>query len=288
MEFCAPRDVRYCLEGIVLRTWEIPSLIVAERAEPDGPFGEPAVEILRQLMPHLRQVALLQRELSALQARLAACTFFLDRSPFPFLLTDTRRRVLYSNAAANQISGLKDGIAVKSGQLSVRSLADQAALAKAIEKVDTRGVSLRRIQVQRPSHKPPYRLVLIPVPSSAAMPLGLSQPVAAVLIIDTQAGPELDPEILRVLFSLTPAEATCDGETRWWTEGGRDRRGDGCLYRNRSYPHPPYLVQDCNRSPGRVDRAGTTHSFIRPSLRNREYTQFWGRKLACESIYSGT
>jgi DNA-binding CsgD family transcriptional regulator len=145
--------------------------------------------------------------LSSLQARLAACTFFLDRSPFPFLLTDTRRRVLYANAAANRITGLKDGIAVTSGQLSAMSLADQAALAKAIEKVDTRGVSLRRIEVQRPSHKPPYRLVLIPVPSSAAMPLGSSQPVAAVLIIDTQAGPELDPDILRVLFSLTPAEA---------------------------------------------------------------------------------
>jgi len=38
VEFCARRDVRYCLEGIVLRTWEIPSLIVCGAGGTGWPF----------------------------------------------------------------------------------------------------------------------------------------------------------------------------------------------------------------------------------------------------------
>ena len=204
-EFHAPRDVRYGIAGIFLRTGDAPSMIVAVRGEQDGPFGEPALAILRHLMPHLRQAALLQREVTSLRARLAAFTSYLDRSPLPFLLTDARGRILYANAAAHQIAGWKDGIAITSGQLSVMSPANRAAFGKAIEEAATgRGRPLCRIEVERPTgDKAPYRLLLMPVPAAA----GLYQPTAAVLIIDTEARPELDAEILGELFFLTPAEA---------------------------------------------------------------------------------
>jgi DNA-binding CsgD family transcriptional regulator len=204
-EFRAPRDVRYGLAGVFLRTADAPSMIIAVRGEQDGPFGEPAFATLRPLMPHLRQAALLQREVASLRARLAAFTSYLDRSPLPFLLTDARGHVLYANAAAHQIAGWKDGIAITSGQLSVTCAGIRAAFGKAIEEAATgRGRPLCRIEVERPAHnKPPYRLLLMPVPSAA----GLYQPTAAVLIIDTEARPELDAEILGELFFLTPAEA---------------------------------------------------------------------------------
>ena len=204
-ELDAPRDIRYGMAGVFLQTADGPSTIVAVRGEEDGPFGEPASAILRGLMPHLRQAALLHHEVTSLRARLAAFTSYLDRSPLPFLLTDARGRVLYANAAANQTAGWKDGIAITSGQLSVTSPRNRVAFCKAIEEAATgRGRPLCRIEVERPGHdKPPYRLLLIPVPSAA----GLFQPTAAVLIIDTEAKPELDPEILSELFFLTPAEA---------------------------------------------------------------------------------
>jgi DNA-binding CsgD family transcriptional regulator len=204
-EFHAPRDVRYAVAGVFLQTADGPSMIVAVRGEQDGPFGELASAILRPLMPHLRQAALLHHEVSSLRARLAAFTSYLDRSPLPFLLTDARGRVLYANAAANQTVEWKDGIAITSGHLSVTSPRNRVAFCKAIEEAATgRGRPLCRIEVERAEHnKPPYRLLLIPVPSAA----GLYQPTAAVLIIDTEARPELDPEVLSELFFLTPAEA---------------------------------------------------------------------------------
>ena len=204
-EFHAPRDVRYGMAGVFLRTADAPSIIVAVRGEQDGPFGEPAFAILRELMPHLRQAALLQGEVTSLRARLAAFTSYLDRSPLPFLLTDARGRVLYANAAAIQIAGWKDGIAIASGHLSVMPPGNRVAFGKAIEEAATgRGRPLCRIEVERPArNKPPYRLLLMPVPCAA----GLYQPTAAVLIIDTESRPELDAEILSELFFLTPAEA---------------------------------------------------------------------------------
>jgi len=212
-EFYEPRDARYLFVGVFLRSADTASMIVALREKQDGPFGERAFAILRPLMPHLRQAALVQRELSSLRARLAAFTVYLDRSLFPFVLTDARCRVVYANAAADETTGLKDGIAFASGQLSVMCPRKQAVLIKGIEEVATgRGAELRRLDVERPSRKAPYRLLLMPLPSCAATPLGLSQPVAAVLIIDSEARAELDPEILGELFSLTPAEARVTGK----------------------------------------------------------------------------
>jgi len=204
-EFHAPRDVRYGTAGVFLRTPDAPSMIVAVRGEQDGPFGERASATLRPLMPHLRRAALLQREVTSLRARLAAFTSYLDRSPLPFLLTDARGRVLYANAAAQQIASGRDGITITSGQLSVMSPRNRAAFGKAIEEAATgRGRPLCRIEVERPTpDKAPYRLLLMPVPAAA----GLYQPTAAVLIIDTEARPELDHEVLSELFFLTPAEA---------------------------------------------------------------------------------
>lgn len=203
-ELRAPRDVRYGIAGVFLRAADAPSMIVALRGEQDGPFGERAFAILRPLMPHLRQAALLHHEVTSLRARLAAFTSYLDRSPLPFLLTDARGRVLYANAAAHQIAGWKDGIAITSGRLSVMSPGIRAAFGKAIEEAATgRGRPICHIEVERPAHDKPYRVLLMPVPAAA----GLYQPTAAVLIVDTEARPELDSEILGELFLLTPAEA---------------------------------------------------------------------------------
>jgi DNA-binding CsgD family transcriptional regulator len=206
-------DVRYVLAGVFLQTADATSMLVVLRAEPDGPFGEMEASVLRGLMPHLRQAALLIGELSSLRSRLASFTTYLDRSVFPFLLTDARGRVLYGNSAAKQATGSKDGIAIASGQLTLTSQRSRAAFAKIIENVATgRGGSFCRVEVGRPSDKPPYRVLLMSVPSSEGLPRGLSQPAAIVLIVDTDARFELDAEVLEDVFSLTPAEARVTGK----------------------------------------------------------------------------
>jgi DNA-binding CsgD family transcriptional regulator len=51
-----------------------------------------------------------------------------------------------------------------------------------------------------------YRLLLLPIPSVGAVPLGISQPAVAIMIIDVETAVRPEPSALQELFSLTPAE----------------------------------------------------------------------------------
>ena len=209
---CGSGSDRYGVLGWIPGVGDAPSKIVALRAEQDGPFGDAAFGLLRALLPHLRQAALLQSELASLRTRLAAFATYLDRSPFPFLLVDADGRLLHINAIARETVSLKDGIAITAGQFSVMSAKGQVVLINAIREVAGGiGGPLLRLDVQRPSGRPPYRLLVMSLPSSAATPPGVSQRAVAMLIIDREAGKELDPEILAELYSLTPTQARVTG-----------------------------------------------------------------------------
>jgi DNA-binding CsgD family transcriptional regulator/PAS domain-containing protein len=207
----APRGTRAFPHGLVgsfLPAASRPSTIVAVRAREDGRFDRRAVATLGRLMPHLRRAALIQRELSTLRVQLAVFTAYLNRHTYAFVLTDGQGRIIYANSAANEIAGLNDGITISSDRLLFMSNGDQAAFLRAVGAGSAAvGAPPRWLHVARPSHKPPYRLLLMPVPCSRAISPEFSQRLTAVLIIGTEPGPRLDPAILRVLFELTPTEA---------------------------------------------------------------------------------
>ena len=211
-EFYGPRGVHYGCLGVFLRTAGGMSMINAVRTEQDGCFGEREIAILRPIMPHLRRAALLHGELSSLRAQLAAFTGHLDRCPYAFLITDPQGEVLYRNSAASQVIAAKDGVAIASGRLSLMSAKTNSEFQAAVRQVAlNRDKLIRRLDVPRPSGKQSYRLLFVPVPPSAAMPLGLPHPSVTILIVE-QSGPELDLSVLREMFSLTPAEARVTGK----------------------------------------------------------------------------
>jgi DNA-binding CsgD family transcriptional regulator len=163
-------------------------------------------------MPHLRRAALLHGELASMRVQLATFTGHLDRYPHPFLLTDADSRVLYANAAAREITALRDGLAIEAGRIMLMALKRHAEFREAISEIAAgRGLPLRSLEVARPSQKAPYRLLVMNVPISGALPLGVARPAAAVLVVDGDSRKEPDLAILRELFSLTPAEARVTG-----------------------------------------------------------------------------
>jgi DNA-binding CsgD family transcriptional regulator len=207
-EFYAPRNFRYGFGGMILRVGDKISAVTLARSSDDGPCGERETSILFPLMPHLRRAALLHGELSSLRARLSAFTGHLDRYPHAFLLVDAQACVLYANTAAREIAGANDGLTIESDRIVLQSPNPNFELRELLSAIATdRGASLQRLQISRPSGRTPYRLLLLPVPESGAMPLGVAQPAAALVLIDPEAGYEPDTEVLRELFSLTAAEA---------------------------------------------------------------------------------
>jgi DNA-binding CsgD family transcriptional regulator len=207
-EFYAPSDCIHSMGGMILATPTGQSIITFHRGTEAGPFGEKEKAILRVLMPHLKRAALLHGELGFLRRQLATFTGHLERYPYAFLLTDAERRVLYSNAAAREIVAARDGLAIENGRLVAISPQQEAAIGKVMAELAARcGPSLRRLEIPRSSRRKSYRVILMPIDDSRTIPLGIAAPAFSVLVIDADSLSRLDPQVLRELFSFTPAEA---------------------------------------------------------------------------------
>jgi DNA-binding CsgD family transcriptional regulator len=207
-QFYAPRDCIYGLGGVILANAAGQSMISAVRGAQDGPFGEPELEIVRALMPHLRRAALLHGEFGSMRDQLAIFTGHLDRYPHGFLVADARRRVLYSNTAAREIIRVGDGLAIEGGRIVATPSRQRSAFDEAVSAVTTeRGGVVRRFEIPRPSGKRSYRLILMPVEGSGTIALGVSVPAVSIIVIDSESPADLDFTLLRETYSLTPAEA---------------------------------------------------------------------------------
>jgi len=207
-QFMGPRDWHYGMAGVFWVTDTSRSVIAMLRGKADGLCGERDLSLLRALVPHLRCAAKLHGELTSLRSQRAAFTDHLDRFPQAFVLTDHKARVLFANAAAKRIIGLRDGLRTEAGRLVASSFRENTALQDAIREIAVAPDSPpRRMAVTRSSHAPSYRLALMPVQSSRAVPLGVSQPAAAILILDAEAAASPNVAMLQELFSLTPGEA---------------------------------------------------------------------------------
>ena len=207
-KFLGPRDFFYGMGGIIWVTKTSRSTISVTRRKHLGPCKEPELSILRELMPHLRRAAQLHGELTSLRSQRSAFTDHLDRYPQAFVLTDAKAGVLFANLAASKIASSRDGITIAAGRLIAQSAFENTALHEAIREIAALpNAPRRRLAVTRSSMKLAYRLLLMPIHSSSAVPLGVSQPAVAILIIDSEATSSPNVAMLQDLFSLTGGEA---------------------------------------------------------------------------------
>lgn len=202
-----PRNWHYGMGGIFLRTPTSLSAMTMLREKEKGPCGDRELNLLRELLPHLRRAALLHVELTSLRSERAALIGQLDRYPLAFLTIAGDRRVMFANLAAKNLMAARDGLRVELGRLRATSTSDDIALRDAAAQIATnRNSQLRRLSVRRASGATPYRLLLIPIPSFGAVPLIMSQPAAAIMVIDVETAAKPEASALQELFSLTPAE----------------------------------------------------------------------------------
>lgn len=211
-EFYGPRDCIHGIGGTILVTPAGQSLIAAVRGANGGPFGDSEKSILQMLMPHLKHAAILHGEFSAMRRQLATFTAHLDKYPHALLLADSKCRVLYSNAAAREIASERDGLSAEGGRVSLMSRQADAAFRQAVSTVASDpNTGIVRLAGPRCSQKLPFRLMVLRAGDSNAIPLGISQPAVAIVIIDTESQPKLNLSLLREVFSLTPAESRVVG-----------------------------------------------------------------------------
>lgn len=208
LDFYAPRGWHCGMGGLILKTATSLSWIAVAHDKALGRYGRRDLSLLKTLMPHLRRAALLHGELVRLRSERAALADYLDRFPHGFFLTDGEGSVLFANRAASGLAYRRDGIGIDANRLRILHPHQNRILRKFVDQcaADPNGPAAR-MAISRPSRQLSSWALVMPIPATAAVPLGVTKPTAAVLVMNPDTLPEPDPLMLQELFNLTPSES---------------------------------------------------------------------------------
>src|SRR5581483_9041555 len=158
-----------------------------------GPFGQPEVELLQLLFPHLRRSLQLHWRMNSLAEQRNDLRATLDRLPCGCILTGPSGKTLYVNAAAEQILQARDGLAVIRGVLIASHTGESRRLRSLVLSVTATGLHQglepgRAISISRPSARRPYSILVIPI-TAPDISTATKRIAAAIFITDPDAAP---------------------------------------------------------------------------------------------------
>jgi DNA-binding CsgD family transcriptional regulator len=181
------------------------------RREGGRPLDDSDLDLLDQLVPHLRRVYALHCRLVEAQHQERALREVLDRLPSGVMLLDKDGRVVLSNRSADLIVALDDGIRLESGRPRLsdpqQDRGFQQLLVDSAQTRAERGRSYgKTLSVVRPSGRRSFASMIGPL---LAPPPGTNlREAAAILFITDPDGSQISTtEVLQGLYELTPAEA---------------------------------------------------------------------------------
>ena len=172
-------------------------------------WGPAQVQVIRRLLPHIRQFVRVRYAMLEAGALGASATWLLGNSRVGILYVDWRGRILETNDRALNVLRRAEGLFDQSGVLCAQLPADNARLEKllagALPPFGKSALS-GSMTVRRPPGMPRLVLHVHPVPPGHGV--DGSGPVAALILI-TEPGslPGVDPELVAASLDLTPAEA---------------------------------------------------------------------------------
>lgn len=173
-------------------------------------FDTEEASVCEILVSQLRRGAELSARIGASEIERALYSRVMDRLSVGVVILDETGRVVRCSSAAEAALAARDGIQLQAGKLRAASAREDRDLQAAIRAVlqpcegadrpASRGLSL-----SRPSGSRNLGVIVQPVPAGGS---GLAASArVAVYIRDPEASAEVEGELVRQLFDLTPAEA---------------------------------------------------------------------------------
>ena len=182
------------------------------RARDVPPFTPVEAERMQLYIPHFRaamQIAGLVRRLEAERRSFAA---FFDRLRMATAITDRFGRARYANAAAVALLADGRGVHLRNDRLVAEDAETtrliHAAVFDAALAADGPGEGRRVFPVRARNGAPPLLIAVSPVDAALRGTEPVTEPLAAVFLMDPEARYEGDVEALERLYGLTRAEAT--------------------------------------------------------------------------------
>jgi len=194
--------------SIHLRSNGSESLLTVCRPESAESFNGADVTVLRSLAPHMATAIALQRRLRTAEAGYASLANVLDRMDSGIILTDGAGRPILLNARAARLVQEADGLIVDDTGIVAATSAATRQLGDAITMV-SRGavVEGQRVRVERPSHRPPLLLTVLPIWRLDMIVPSAGTARAAIFITVPDRPPQIDRLALAELFHLTRRES---------------------------------------------------------------------------------
>ena len=171
---------------------------------PDGG----ALELLRELMPHLRRVLRTHFGSARLEAERDALAAAMDQLPLGLIVLDRRYRVYLTNRCADRLLSRRDGLFLDRDGLHASRPDDEVRLRHVLGDAfasPTRRSARRALRLERPPGGRPLRMSVCPVPAHEGSGSGIS--FALMFVCDPEAEAELPAQMLGRLHGLTSAES---------------------------------------------------------------------------------
>ncbi len=215
-ECLARYDLRYCLAtamGVDRDTYAVVTSLSGKR---EGAPGKAAQRRLALLVPHLRRALQLRSRRLAGEAERRGLLDALSALVQGVVLVARDGMIVWANAAAEAMLRSQDGLQASRQRLGLADAAGTADLRRLIAGAARVAVAPEAapggvLAAGRPSLRPPYQLLVLPLPRAAALVEQLPDvtrlPVAAVFIVDPTQESRTPLEHLARLHGLTPAEA---------------------------------------------------------------------------------
>src|SRR5690606_28611043 len=157
-------DYFYCAGSILVQ--EGPSMVGFGilRSRRQGAPEPDAMRLLGALAPHQQRAMQIDRRMSQLEAVQRVSGGILDGLPYGLIALDRRGRVLAMNRMAVDIVAARDGLQLGPDGLAGLRPREDGLLRQAITAALTATPSGGAVELPRPSHLRPLRLILAPVP----------------------------------------------------------------------------------------------------------------------------
>ena len=209
-DFLRPKlDLLHAMFSVVEKdSGKIASLGVF-RAPDRAAFDDDSLQLMRLLLPHLKNAFRIHTELCRLKEVNASVHAALDMVSTPLVLLDSYGRVAVRNRAAAKLLCSKDGLVLTHTGLRAERPSESARLERLIsDAVATsrcKGCHPAGAQLVSRNSGPPLCVVISPVRNVAME--GLPAICAVAIINDPSQRNRPAGELLGLLFGLTPAES---------------------------------------------------------------------------------
>ena len=200
-----------------------------------GPVGgkgwsSTQLDLIRRLLPHVRQTVRVQQALAGAGARSATLTELLDATGLGVMHLDAYGRIVAVNDRAQDVLRDGDGVFDEGGFLFARTPADDAGLqgllSRALPPFTAQGEGGSMI-LRRPGARPPQVLHVVPVGRRRTDCFGSQRVAALAIVADPKGRTGVEPVVAAEALNLTRMEGRVAGDAGPWHERTRDCRGDG-------------------------------------------------------------